>query len=329
MTDETTEILRLTERVACAGWSVQARPRRARSGLSALTPPTTAGAGGLPHRRRCRCVPPRRTPHPRADRGLLHARGGRPRGLRAIAAANALSDVYAMGGRRSPPSPSRLSGKGLPAGMGGGHRPRRIPQAAGSRLRAAGRHSVRDPRSSSATPSRPGRLGTHLHQRRRAGGAGPGAHEGLGTGVIATALKAGHAPADAVETATRSMAPSTEGRRRPRCATARPPPRTSPVRPGRPRSGIARQSRVNWRSAPRTAVLVCCWPRARSWRRASSRVAEGERKEFEPHVEYRTSPTTPSARCSTTPRRRGLLLAVAEKDAAALAASCPGPRQSA
>ena len=130
-----------------------------------------------------------------------------PAAFGAIAAANALSDVYAMGGRPL----TALSIAGFPD--------RDLPQEwaaaivqGGAKVLAEagcallGGHSVRDPELKF------GYAVTGLVDPRRmltnAGGS-PGQvlvlTKPLGTGVVATALKAGHAPAEAVEAATRSM----------------------------------------------------------------------------------------------------------------------------
>jgi selenide,water dikinase len=131
-----------------------------------------------------------------------------PAAFGAIAAANALSDVYAMGGR--PLTALAIAGfpdRDLPeewaaAIMQGGAK---VLAEAGCAL--LGGHSIRDPELKF------GYAVTGLVDPRRmltnAGGS-PGQvlmlTKPLGTGVVATALKAGHAPAEAVEAATRTMA---------------------------------------------------------------------------------------------------------------------------
>jgi selenide, water dikinase len=126
----------------------------------------------------------------------------------AIAAANALSDIYAMGGQPL----TALSIAGFPerdfpaewaaAIVRGGYE--KLTEAGCALL---GGHSVRDPEIKF------GYAVTGLVEAERLltnAGARPGdvlvLTKPLGTGVIATALKAGAAPAAAVEAATRSMA---------------------------------------------------------------------------------------------------------------------------
>lgn len=125
-----------------------------------------------------------------------------------IAAANALSDVYAMGGRPlTALSIAAFPERDFPmewaaAIVAGGHAKL---QEAGCAL--LGGHSVRDPEikfgyavTGTVDPERiltnaQGRAGELLVLSKP-----------LGTGVIATALKAGQAPGDVAETAARSMA---------------------------------------------------------------------------------------------------------------------------
>ena len=130
-----------------------------------------------------------------------------PEAFGAIAAANALSDVYAMGGRPlTALSIAAFPEKDFPAEWAasivrGGYRKL---QEAGCVL--LGGHSVRDPEIKFGYAVTglvdAGRILTNA-------GARPGQAlvltKPLGTGVIATALKAGRAPAEAVDAATRSM----------------------------------------------------------------------------------------------------------------------------
>jgi selenide, water dikinase len=130
-----------------------------------------------------------------------------PEAFGAIAAANALSDVYAMGGRPlTALSIAAFPERDFPlewaaAIVGGGQRALR---AAGCAL--LGGHSVRDPEIKF------GYAVTGLVDPQRmitnAGGR-PGdvlvLTKPLGTGIVATALKAGVAPPEVVEAATRSM----------------------------------------------------------------------------------------------------------------------------
>jgi selenide,water dikinase len=125
----------------------------------------------------------------------------------AIAAANALSDVYAMGGRPL----TALSIAAFPERDFPIEWARAIVQGGAQKLAEAGcallgGHSVRDPEIKF------GYAVTGLvHPERMLTNAGgrPGQAlvltKPLGTGVIATALKAGQAPAAAVAAATRSM----------------------------------------------------------------------------------------------------------------------------
>jgi len=126
----------------------------------------------------------------------------------AIAAANALSDVYAMGGRPlTALAIAAFPEKDFPpewaaAIVRGGHRKL---QEAGCVL--LGGHSVRDPEIKF------GYAITGLvepEQMMTNAGGRPGdalvLTKPLGTGIVATALKAGKAPEDSVAAATRSMA---------------------------------------------------------------------------------------------------------------------------
>jgi selenide,water dikinase len=131
-----------------------------------------------------------------------------PASFGAIAAANALSDVYAMGGRPlTALSIAAFPEKDFPvewaaAIVSGGQA--KLAQAGCVLL---GGHSVRDPEIKFGYAVTglvdPARMITNA-------GGRPGdvllLTKPLGTGVIATALKAGQAPPEAVEAATRSMA---------------------------------------------------------------------------------------------------------------------------
>src|SRR5262245_22684106 len=130
-----------------------------------------------------------------------------PEAFGAIAAANALSDVYAMGGRPlTALSIAAFPEKDFPpewaAGIvSGGHA--KLAEAGCVLL---GGHSVRDPEIKFGYAVtglvEPGAMITNA-------GGRPGdvllLTKALGTGVIATALKAGQAPPDVVAEATRSM----------------------------------------------------------------------------------------------------------------------------
>jgi len=126
----------------------------------------------------------------------------------AIAAANALSDVYAMGGRPlTALSIAAFPETGLPLEWA-----REIVKGGAAKLAEAGcallgGHSVRDPELKFGYAVTglvdPGRMLTNAGGRA---GEALVLTKPLGTGVVATALKAGAAPAAAVAEATRSMA---------------------------------------------------------------------------------------------------------------------------
>jgi selenide,water dikinase len=251
-----------------------------------------------------------------------------PEAFGAIAAANALSDVYAMGGRPlTALSIAAFPEKDFPpewaaAIVRGGHRKL---QEAGCVL--LGGHSVRDPEIKF------GYAVTGLVDEARIltnAGARPGQAlvltKPLGTGVIATALKAGHAPADAVEAATRSMATlnraaAEAGLRRGATAAT---DITGFGLVGHA-SGLARESKVTLEIDAADLPLL---PRAME---LAARFQPGglkaNRKEFERHVEYRREPDEALRALLYDPQTSGgLLLAVPEKDAAALAGELPGAR---
>ena len=124
-----------------------------------------------------------------------------------IAAANALSDVYAMGGRPL----TALSIAAFPETDFPAEWARAIVRGGAAKLREAGcallgGHSVRDPEIKFGYAVtglvEPDRLLTNANGRV---GDALVLTKPLGTGVVATALKAGRAPAEAVVEATRSM----------------------------------------------------------------------------------------------------------------------------
>lgn len=131
-----------------------------------------------------------------------------PEAFGAIAAANALSDVYAMGGRPL----TALSIAGFPetdfppewgaAIFAGGQR--KLTEAGCVLL---GGHTVRDPEIKFGYAVT-GLVDPEAMMTNAAGRPGDVLvlTKPLGTGVVATALKAGKAPADAVEAATLAMA---------------------------------------------------------------------------------------------------------------------------
>jgi selenide,water dikinase len=130
-----------------------------------------------------------------------------PEAFGAIAAANALSDVYAMGGRPlTALSIACFPEKDFPAEWGaaifrGGQR--KLIEAGCVLL---GGHTVRDPEIKFGYPVT-GLVDVDQMMTNAAGHAGDVLvlTQPLGTGILATALKAGHAPEDAVAAATRSM----------------------------------------------------------------------------------------------------------------------------
>ncbi len=130
-----------------------------------------------------------------------------PEAYGAIAAANALSDVYAMGGRPlTALSIAAFPESGFPpewaaAIVRGGHRKL---QEAGCVL--LGGHSVRDPEIKFGYAI----TGLVDEERLMTNAGGRAGDElvltkPLGTGIVATALKAGQAPEAAVAAATRAM----------------------------------------------------------------------------------------------------------------------------
>jgi selenide,water dikinase len=131
-----------------------------------------------------------------------------PEAFGAIAAANALSDVYAMGGRPlTALSIACFPEKDFPPEWGaaivkGGQR--KLMEAGCALL---GGHSVRDPEIKFGYAVT-GLVEPETMMTNAAGRAGDVLvlTKPLGTGVIATALKAGQAPDEAVAASTRSMA---------------------------------------------------------------------------------------------------------------------------
>jgi selenide,water dikinase len=251
-----------------------------------------------------------------------------PEAFGAIAAANALSDVYAMGGRPlTALSIAAFPEKDFPpewaaAIVRGGYRKL---QEAGCVL--LGGHSVRDPEIKF------GYAVTGLVDEGRIltnAGAKPGQvlllTKPLGTGVIATALKAGHAPADAVEAATRSMA--TLNRRAAEAALRHAATAATDITGfglAGHASGMARESRVTLEIRAADLPLL---PRAAELApRFQPGGLRANRKEFERQVEYLREPDDALGALLYDPQTSGgLLLAVPEKDAAALAGELPGAR---
>jgi selenide, water dikinase len=208
MTDEEARTRRLTERVSCGGCASKLGPAELSQVLR-----------GLPASDDPRVLVDYRTGD---DAGVfrLDDQTGLvqtvdfftpvvddPESFGAIAAANALSDVYAMGGRPlTALSIAAFPEKDFPPEWASA-----IVQGGAAKLREAGcallgGHTVRDPEIKFGYAITglvsPARMLTNASAR-------PGdalvLTKPLGTGVIGTALKAGHAPAGAVAAATRSM----------------------------------------------------------------------------------------------------------------------------
>jgi selenide,water dikinase len=252
-----------------------------------------------------------------------------PAAFGAIAAANALSDVYAMGGRPlTALSIAAFPEKDFPIEWAAA-----IVRGGDGKLREAGcallgGHSVRDPEikfgyavtglvdpESMLTNAR-GRAGQELFLTKA-----------LGTGVIATALKAGRAPEEAVDAATVSMAAlnrtaSEAGLRHGvRCATD-----ITGFGLAGHAAAVARESRLTLEIE---AAALPVLPRAKEL--APSFQAGGlkaNRRQFEPDVEYAVRPDEPTAALLYDPQTSGgLLLLVPSERSSALLAELPEARR--
>ena len=251
-----------------------------------------------------------------------------PEAFGAIAAANALSDVYAMGGRPlTALSIAAFPEKDFPpewaaAIVRGGHRKL---QEAGCVL--LGGHTIRDPEIKFGYAVTglvdAGRILTNAAAR-------PGQvlvlTKALGTGVIATALKAGQAPADAVDAATRSMsrlnkAAAEAGLRHGATAAT---DITGFGLIGHA-AGIARESRVTLEIAADDLPLL---PRARELApRFQAGGLKANRKEFERLVDYRREPEAALGALLFDPQTSGgLLLVLPESSVAAVLEELPEAR---
>jgi selenide,water dikinase len=248
-----------------------------------------------------------------------------PEAFGAIAAANALSDVYAMGGRPlTALSIAAFPEKDFPpdwaaAIVRGGHRKL---QEAGCVL--LGGHSVRDPEIKFGYAVTglvdAGRILTNA-------GARPGQalvlSKPLGTGVIATALKAGHAPEEAVARATQSMATlnraASEAALRHGATAATDVTGFGLVGHG---AGIARESGVTLEIRARDLPLL---PHALDLAlRFPPGGLRANRREFEKAVAYRREPDEALRALLFDPQTSGgLLLAVPDAALAALLADHP------
>ena len=251
-----------------------------------------------------------------------------PEDFGAIAAANALSDVYAMGGRPlTALSIAAFPERDFPPEWGaaifrGGQR--KLEEAGCVLL---GGHTVRDPEikfgyavTGLADPQRlltnaAGRAGQVLVLTKP-----------LGTGVIATALKAGRAPEDAVGAATRSMATLNRDaaavalRRGVRAATDV----TGFGLVGHA-AGIARESRLTLEIDTTALPLL---PGARELAAAFQPGGlHSNRRQFEPLVEDLAAPDEALRALLYDPQTSGgLLLLVPREEADALLAELPSAR---
>jgi selenide,water dikinase len=252
-----------------------------------------------------------------------------PASFGAIAAANALSDVYAMGGRPlTALSIAAFPEKDFPVEWAAA-----IVRGGDEKLREAGcillgGHSVRDPEikfgyavtglvdPDTMLTNAGGRAGDELLLTKA-----------LGTGVIATALKAGRAPEDAVAASTLSMltlnraASEAALRHGVRCATDI----TGFGLVGHA-SLVARESGLTLEIEAAALPLL---PGAREL--APSFQAGGlkaNRRQFEPDVAYAVRPDEALAALLFDPQTSGgLLLLVPAAEAAALRADLPQARR--
>jgi selenide,water dikinase len=252
-----------------------------------------------------------------------------PHAFGAIAAANALSDVYAMGGRPlTALSIAAFPERGFPpewaaAIVRGGHE--KLEEAGCALL---GGHSVRDPEIKFGYAVTglvdPERMLTNAQGR-------PGDEvlltKPLGTGVIATALKAGRAPAEAVETSTLSMAALNRTasevavRRGARCATDV----TGFGLVGHALA-VARESRLTLElEAAALPLLPGAVDLALSFQAGG---LKANRRQFEPDVEYRVLPDEPLRALLYDPQTSGgLLLLLPPGEAAGALADLKGARR--
>lgn len=247
----------------------------------------------------------------------------------AIAAANALSDVYAMGG--SPLTALAIAAfpeRDFPVEWAAA-----IVRGGAEKLREAGcvllgGHSVRDPeiKFGYAITGRvdPERILTN-------GGARPGdvlvLTKPLGTGVIATALKAGEAPPEVVAAATRSMCALNRGAAE---AALRHAVRAATDVTGFGLVGhalnLARQSGVS------LELELAALPLLPGALELAPRFEPGglksNRRQFEPQLEDRAAPDAARRTLLFDPQTSGgLLLPVAAERADALLAELPDARR--
>jgi selenide,water dikinase len=246
----------------------------------------------------------------------------------AIAAANALSDVYAMGGRPlTALSIAAFPERDFPtewasAIVRGGHEKLR---EAGCAL--LGGHSVRDPeiKFGYAVTGLVDEDRILTNARARVGDLLV-LTKALGTGIIATALKAGEAPATAVDAATRSMSAlnreAAEAAQRHRASAATDITGFGLIGHA---AGIARESRVTLELRAADLPLL---PHARE---LAPRFAPGglkaNRTQFEPLVSYERALDDALTALLFDPQTSGgLLLAVSESAVSSLARELPDAR---
>ncbi len=251
-----------------------------------------------------------------------------PEAFGAIAAANALSDVYAMGGRPlTALSVAAFPEKDFPpewaaAIVRGGHA--KLTEAGCVLL---GGHSVRDPEIKFGYAV----TGT-VDPERMITNAGGRAGEvvvltkPLGTGIVATALKAGHAPPDVVAEATRWMAMLNREAAEQAAAAG--------VRGGTDVTGfglvghaanVARESRLSLEIRIHDLPLL---PGARDLApRFQPGGLKANRRQFEPLVQYGAEPPDDLRALLFDPQTSGgLLLLVPEGALAGLLSALPGAR---
>jgi selenide,water dikinase len=251
-----------------------------------------------------------------------------PEDFGAIAAANALSDVYAMGGRPlTALSIAAFPEKDFPPEWAAA-----IVRGGLAKLQEAGcallgGHSVRDPEIKFGYAvtgvAEPGALLTNAGGRA---GDRLVLTKPLGTGVIATALKAGRAPAAAVEAATRSMRTLNRdaalAARRFACAAATDVTGFGLIGHA---TNIARESRLLLEIDLSALPLL---PGARDLALSSQpRGLLANRRQFEPGVEDAAAPDEVLRALVYDPQTSGgLLLLVPPSNADALLAEVPGAR---
>jgi selenide,water dikinase len=249
-----------------------------------------------------------------------------PAAFGAIAAANALSDIYAMGGRPL----TALSVAAFPEDDFPAEWAAAIVRGGAEKLQEAGcallgGHTVRDPEIKFGYAVTgvvdPGRMLTNA-------GGRPGEvlvlTKALGTGVVATALKAGEAPPEVVAAATLAM--TTLNRRGAEAALAHGVGAATDIT-GFGLAGhaaaIARESGVSLEiEAAALPVLPGALALAERFRTAGLRA---NRREFEPRVEYQGEPGEARRALLFDPQTSGgLLLLVPEAEAGALLGEVAG-----